>query len=459
MIAQLNRGRIASIVSLSLPTVAILLAQHLASLMTIAFVSELGTAALAGLGIASAMFSALMALMFGIDTGVQALVAQRIGAGQRAAAASVLHDGFIIALLAGPLLIAVGYAAGPGVMHRLVRDPAVVMHGLSYFNAALPMLLWLGASFAFSAYRNGSGTPRYSLAVTIVQLPCSVLLGYGLIFGVGGLPRLGTAGAGLGATLASVVGLAVHLALALRVSPIEGLWPLRASRRGVNAILAIGLPIGLQQSLVYVGTAIFLAVIGLFGTRGIAAMNVVLAVTVLAILAAAGTGIAAATLVGTALGRGDVADAKQWGWDVASVGAAAILLFSVIVIAAPRQTLGLLVADGNTVAVATVPLVLFAVGMSVDAFGRILGFAMRGAGATRLVTIISFVLQWAAMLPLCWLVGLRLGYGLAGVAATRLALIAVETTTITWLWHSGFWSRKYAAVPAPAVPAPQNASV
>ena len=51
--------------------------------------------------------------------------------------------------------------------------------------------------------------------------------------------------------------------------------------------------------------------VGLLGIGEVAAMNVVLNMMLLAILPAAGMGIAAATLVGGALGRGDVVDALR----------------------------------------------------------------------------------------------------------------------------------------------------
>src|SRR5206468_12389814 len=108
--------------------------------------------------------------------------------------------------------------------------------------------------------------------------------------------------------------------------------------------------------------AVFFAIIGLIGTREIAAMNVVLAVIVLPILAAAGIGMAATTLVGTALGRGDAADAGRWGWQVASVGSLGILAFSALVLAAPGAVLGLMISDQPTLALATPALRLLAAG-------------------------------------------------------------------------------------------------
>jgi len=432
--------RLRRIVGLSLPIVLILLMQTLIGLIAIALVSHLGDAAVAGIGIASALLSMLMAVLFGIDTGVQALVAQRIGAGQVRQAGAALTDGLTIAIAGGLLLTGLGYAAGPGLFSLVANDAAVAAHGLPYLNATLPVLLFIGANFAFSAYRNGAGAPRYSLLAVVIQLPCSALFGYLLVFGTLGLPRLETAGAGLGVTLAALVALAIHVVLAARIAPVPGFPATRPSWRGMRLILRIGLPVGLQQSLVYVGTAVYFAIVGLLGTDAVAAMNVLLNIMLVSILAATGMGIAAATLVGTALGRGDPTDARRWGWQVAWLGAIITLVFSAIIVAAPRGTLGLFIADRTTIDLAAAPLVVLALGMSIDAFGRILGFALRGAGATRMVTAVAFALQWGAQLPLSWLVGIELGYGLLGIAISRLLLFAAETAIVAMLWRNGSWS-------------------
>lgn len=76
----------------------------------------------------------------------------------------------------------------------------------------------------------------------------------------------------------------------------------------------------------------------------------------------------------------------------------------------------------------------------VDAFGRILGFALRGAGATRLVTTVAFALQWGVQLPLIWFVGVHLGSGLLGIAIIRLLLFAIESIIVTMMWRNGFRS-------------------
>ena len=337
------------------------------------------------------------------------------------------------------MLALAGYIAGRGFFGAITSDPELATAGLSYLHAALPALPVLGMLFAFSAYRNGAGTPRHSLLPVAVQLPCALLFGYLLVFGAFGLPRLGAAGAGLGLSLSAVVALSVHGLLALRIAPVPGLFRRRPSRQGMLLILGIGLPVGLQQSFVYLGSAVFFAIVGRLGSAEVAAMNVVLTTMLLSILPASGMGIAAATLVGSALGRGDAGDARRWGWQVAALGAAVILAFGVIVAVLPHHLLGLFVADRTTVDLAAAPLAIMALAMPIDAFGRILGFAMRGAGATRLVTALAICLQWMVQLPLVWFVGVSLGFGLPGVALVRLAVFTTESAIVTMAWRSGFW--------------------
>src|SRR5262249_39702686 len=153
--------------------------------------------------------------------------------------------------------------------------------------------------------------------------------------------------------------------LALRIAPMPGFLCSPPRWSGMLLILKIGLPVSLQQALVYVGMVVFFAIVGRLGTGEVAAMNVVLAMMLLSILPASGMGIAAATLVGSARGRGALADARRWGWNAALLGAAVILAFSLIIAAAPRATLGLFVADRATIDLAAAPLRVMALGMSV----------------------------------------------------------------------------------------------
>jgi putative MATE family efflux protein len=434
-------GRAKTILGLALPIAFALVIQNVMSLVSIAMVGHLGDAAVAGIGVAGTLFSMLLAVLFGLDTGVQAVVARRAGAGALRLAGGTLNDAILISGLAGLLLAAVAWVAGPRALALLVDDPAVIAQGTPYLIALCPMLLFTGANFAFSAWWNGAGVPKLSLLAILIQLPFNIVFSYVLIFGAFGLPRLGTMGAGLGTTLAALVGLAVHIVLATRIVPVRGFLQRPPTWAGIATLLRIGLPVSVQQFLLYVGLAVYFAIIARLGTREIAAVNVMAALMLLSIFTATGLGIAAGTLVGQALGRNDIADAKRRGWEAGWVGALLIVPLSLLILMTPRSTLGLFIADDATIALAVMPLRLLALSMCIDTVGRVLAFALRGAGATRLQTMVAFGLQWCIQLPLCWYVGVSLGHGLVGIALVRLFLYALEAVILGFIWHRGHWSR------------------
>lgn len=427
--------RVTTILRLSWPVVAALTAQNAMSLITIAMVGRLGDAALAGVAVGSTLFSTLLATLFGLDTAVQAIVARRIGARDLPGAAAVLADAIPISILAGMVLAGLADTAAPVILALIAEDPGVIAHGTSYLRALCPTLLFAGAGFAFNAYWNGRGRPELSLLAILIQLPCNALFNYGLIFGAFGLPRLGITGAGLGTMLATLVALAAHVAIAAMVLPVRDVARRGPTSSGMVGLLRMGLTVSVQQFLLYVGTSVFFAIVARLGIREVAAINVMIALLLVSILAATGVGIAAATLVGQAIGRHDAGDAQRWGWQASLIGTLLVAPLSLAIVIAPTGTLALFMVDDTTIALAATPLRLLALSMCIDTAGRVLVFALRGAGAAHVPALVSFALQWGAQLPLCWTVGVALDGGLVGIASVRLMLCIVESAVMAAVWR------------------------
>jgi hypothetical protein len=99
----------------------------------------------------------------------------------------------------------------------------------------------------------------------------------------------------------------------------------------------------------------------------------------------------------------------------------------------------LFVADPVIVALAVWPARLLALTVSLDAAARILGFALRGAGATRAATAVPFVTQCVILLPAMWWVGVQLGYGLDGVVSVQVTMTVLEAAAYFWIWSAGRW--------------------
>jgi Na+-driven multidrug efflux pump len=261
--------------------------------------------------------------------------------------------------------------------------------------------------------------------------------------GIAGTPALGAFGAGLGSSLAALFALGLHIALATRLRPIPGLKLKSPEWREVRSLLAIGAPVSLQGAMLSVGATVYFGVIARLGVAAVAAVNVMNSLMLIFVLAASGFGVAAATLVGRALGQGNAGNAQRAGWETATLSAAVTASLALILALAPKAVLSFFIARPETLAMAATPLRIVALSVGLSSFALTISYALRGAGATKAPALASFALLWFAQIPMSWLVGVRLGYGLPGVACVLFGSAAVEAVVMALIWR--VWARRRSA--------------
>ena len=66
--------------------------------------------------------------------------------------------------------------------------------------------------------------------------------------------------------------------------------------------------------------------------------------------------------------------------------------------------------------------------------------ALLGAGDARRVMVVSILMQWAVNLPLAYLLGVHLGYGLIAVWLVQLTYRAIQSGIFILLWKQGTWA-------------------
>jgi len=186
---------------------------------------------------------------------------------------------------------------------------------------------------------------------------------------------------------------------------------------------------------------IFVFIVGLLGTQQLAAFQIVLVIMMTSFMLAIGLGTTATTLVSSSLGRNDVTNASQWGWEVSTLGAGILLVFGLIFFIAAEDIVHVFTTDPDTAALALLPLRIMIISVWLEAFGRILSMALMGAGAIGTVFKITFVNQWFLRLPLYWVVGVFFNQGLVGIFITMLLLYIVQTSFFVVIWRRKKWAR------------------
>jgi Na+-driven multidrug efflux pump len=189
------------------------------------------------------------------------------------------------------------------------------------------------------------------------------------------------------------------------------------------------------------GYTVMFWILGLVGKNDAAAGMVLINVMLLAILPGIGMGLAAASLVGQALGRKDPADARRWGWDVVRIAAFVMVTIGLLLALFPTQILSVFIHDPGPLNIAILPLQIFGLTIGVDAIGLVLQHSFRGAGATFQAMVIGVTLQWGLFLPVAYIVGPVLGHGILAVWITMMAYRALQASIYAVLWNRGSWSK------------------
>jgi MATE family multidrug resistance protein len=434
-------GQAWDISRLGAPLIGFFFIQNAASLASLAIVGRLGDAALAGVGGANAVFAVVLALLFGFDTGVQAISSRATGAGAGDRLGAVLTDGVAGSAMLGAVLAAATWWFGPRIMALILSDPTAVAAGSAFIQGLAASLLFLGVTIPINAMWIGSGRPGITFLITLLLAPVQIGLTVLLVQGAGPVPALGTVGAGLAGSLSTLAGIGLQLFFVLRLRPLEGFFSAPPRLAGIGAVATIGWPVSAQQSLLQLGFMGAFVIVAKLGTSPAAVANVLVSLTLLPMQSVTGLGIAAATLVGQTLGRGDEDEARRWGWRTSVVGVLLTAPLGLAVFLAPEPVLSLFLRDPSTLALAIWPAKVLGLGVGLDAVGRVLCYALRGAGATKWAAGVPFLSQWLIQLPLMWWVGVTLGLGILGVTFVQTGLAGLDGVILALVWAGRSWTR------------------
>lgn len=435
----MNRTRLKRILLLALPVMAGMLSQNIMSLVDMLMVGRLGNAALAAVGFGGFVVFTCTAITLGIATGVQAMCARRKGAGRNEDLAAPLNAGLLVMIIGGPVWSLILFFLTPLVFPALVSDPEVAALATPYVQWRMLAITFVGVNFAFRGYWAAIDLTRIYLGTLLLMHSVNIVLNYGLIFGAFGLPQWGVTGAAIGTLIAAGFGSAVYVAFAWRFGRDHGFMRAILRRDEWRTFARISIPYGVQQLLFAVGFTVLYWIIAQVGTRELAAASVLVNVTLVALLPGIGLGIAAATLVGQALGRGDPKDAARWAWEVAAVGMVGLSLLGMPMWWIPEAVLSAFISDPATVAVARVPMQIVGATMAIEAIGLVLMHSLHGAGDSRRVMTVAIGLQWVLFLPAAYLLGPVLGGGLLAIWLAHLSYRLVQALIFARLWHRGAW--------------------
>src|SRR6266480_2210005 len=179
-----------------------------------------GYAGNAAIGVAIQIFIVVIAFVMSVFSGMGVLVARFAGRNDAEMVHRTVYQAFLAAVaLWGLVLAPLGWILAPSLLGLVHAAPAVRAAALPFlrimFVGSLGMLLF----FMIGGALRAAGDARTPLRLGILYTALNVVCNIAFITGLGPLPRLGTAGAAVGSTIAGLAlsGVAVYLLLSGRL--------------------------------------------------------------------------------------------------------------------------------------------------------------------------------------------------------------------------------------------------
>ncbi len=439
-----DRDSFRRIWSLAWPTVVYSVLELSLGAADFLMVRGLGSDASAAIGLNRQITFLVEAAALAVSAGVIALVSQGIGAGDRRQVDGAVRQSLHLVVLLGIPVTLLGYAASGPLLSLMQASPETLAHGAPYLRIFFLGTLFLWANLVAAAAFRGAGDPRTPLRLVSVVSVLNVALNYVFIFGVGPVPAYGVAGAAMGTVGARALGTAAYLVLLgrgtrgvrLRLRPA---WDL--DRALIRRLLRVGAWPALAGVLRNGARVVFVGMLGagVSGAALHAAVGVGLQVRLVAVLPALAFQVAAATLVGQAVGAGDPDRAQALGNRSVLLLAAIMAAVAGVTIVAAHPLAGLFLVDPEVAALGATVIRWFAVAQLFSSLSIGTQGALTGAGWTRPILGYTVVTQWGVLLGLTLALFVVLGWDPEGALVAWVVAPVLQLVLMQRLFRRGGW--------------------
>lgn len=416
------------------------------AVVDIAFVSRLGTNAIAAVGLTEALVTVLYAVAIGLGMGVTAMIARRIGAKDQEGAAQVAGQAIWVGAALAVIIGICGVIYAADLLRMMGASESIVNEGKGFTSILLGGSASILYLFLLNATFRGAGDAPVALrsltlanAVNIVLDPC-------LIFGLGPFPELGVTGAAIATTIGRGIGVAYlfYYLFSGKGRLQFRLRHLRIVPTLITRMLRISIG-GIGQFLITTTSWIaVMRIVAIYGSAAIAAYTIALRLLEFAILPAWGLGNAAATLVGQNLGAGKPDRAEKSVWQAARYNAIFMSVLGVLMLIFAPQIVSWFSTDPEILLYGTNCLRILGIGYPMYAVGMIIIQALNGAGDTRTPSIMNFICFWVLQIPAAYWLATSAGLGPNGVFIAIVVAESILTIMGVVMFRRGNWREQEA---------------
>ncbi len=399
-----------------------------------------GTNALAAVGVSFPVIFLLVALIMGITMGSSVLISQFFGAKDERRLAHTIGTSYIFLFVAGILMSVLGFLAVPLILNILAVPQDIYAQAKSYMSIILGGMLITFGYNGVSAMLRGVGDSKTPLYLLIAASLMNVVLD--LVFVI--VFHWGVAGAAWATLISQAFSFIMAMVIFNRTESQMKfeLNTLSWDKEIFGNMIRIGLPTGLQQTLVSLGMMMLTRIVNEFGTATMAAYAAASRIDSFASMPAMNLGQALMTFTGQNMGAGKTERVRKGHRAAIVMNIVISLSTTLLVTLAGKWLMGLFTTDEVVIHIGSRYLLI--VGLFYLVFGVMFinNGVMRGAGDVFIPMISSLLALWLVRIPSALLFTKVFGMGSEGIWWSIPAGWLVGFVFTTWYYRTGKWKTK-----------------
>ncbi|MEE2678602.1 MAG: MATE family efflux transporter [Myxococcota bacterium] len=434
-----------SLFALALPMIATSGLFLVFQVVDLAFIAQLGDAPMASVIIVNQVLRQIVMMMImGLSFGSQALIARAVGEGRVDRAEHLAGQVVFLGAVFSAAVATIGLSV-PGFLFSLAgADPSFDVYGIPYLRLVYAFTFGMAGMQLFAAILGGAGDTTTPFLVITLQVAVGILAEWVLIFGHLGAPALGVEGVALGIALGNGIGMVVGMLVLFRGRSRVHIRRrhLRPDPAAIRTLLQLSWPPAVQMGAQSIVVAIFLRLADDFGESVQTAYAIGLRLGMIVPMVCFPLAGACATLVGQALGSGNVPRA----WQALRIGLqvhCSIMWTLALGLFFFRTQLMRLLSDDPTVVEIGAEYILYLSGAAFFwGFYFVFFRSLQGAGDMRVPMLISVGSTFLVSLPLAFFLTQYTDVGRQGLWIAILVSTAVTTLGTGARIASGQWTHR-----------------
>lgn len=394
--------------------------------------------ALSAVGQAFPIVVVFLSLIMGFSLASNILIAQFLGAKKFDNVRKTVHTTIKTIFWFGILMSIIGFLLTPYILH-IMRVPKDVLEiAERYVRITFIGVIFLFIYNGFTAMLRGLGDSKSPLYVLAISTILNVILD--LVFVI--VFKMGVDGAAYATVIAQAVSALLLVLIACKEHEILrfNIFHLQFDKEIFIKSLKLGLPSGIQQSLVGAGFMTLTSLVNDFGSVASASFVAASKLDAFATMPSFNISLALASFVGQNMGAGKMDRVKKGFHSALVIGVAITAIFTILVMIFAKYVIMLFLSSDLYIAGGMLYIYLVAPSYIIQATMFIINGVIRGAGDTFFSMVATLLTMWVFRIPIA--IFLSMFLGVKGVYLSIGIGFSIGATISFLYYISNNWAKK-----------------